>query len=117
MRQHFTVTTHFDASGQIALWYIDICLLTGVGQNQIPWLDDLYLDLVVSPSMEVEVKDADELLAARESGEISTTEFNLAWCEADRLMESISRPVWAFRFERRSPPDAPAIGPLIVKYC
>ena len=89
MRQHFTVTTHFDGNGQIVLWYIDICLLTGVGQNQIPWLDDLYLDLVVSPSMEVEVKDADELLAARKSGEISTTEFNLAWCEADRLMESI----------------------------
>jgi uncharacterized protein len=89
--QHFTVTTHFDASGHILLWYIDICLSTGVGTNQIPWLDDLYLDLVVSPKMEIEVKDADELLAARESGEISTTEFDLAWREADRLIEQISK--------------------------
>jgi len=87
--QHFTVTTHFDASGQILLWYIDICLRTGVDQDQIPWMDDLYLDLVVSPAMEVEVKDADELLAARDSGEISTAEFDLAWREADRLMERI----------------------------
>jgi predicted RNA-binding protein associated with RNAse of E/G family len=89
--QHFTVTTNFDASGQVLHWYIDICLQTGVDQNQIPWLDDLYLDLVVSPSMEVEVLDADELLAARESGDISPAEFELAWREANRIMEDIKK--------------------------
>lgn len=88
--QHFTVTTHFDASGQILLWYIDICLHTGVDENQVPWLDDLYLDLVVSPAMEIEVKDADELLAARESGDILPTEFDLAWREANRIIDRIS---------------------------
>lgn len=88
--QHFTVTTNFDASGQILQWYIDICLRTGIGQNDIPWLDDLYLDLVVSPTMEIEVKDADELLAARESGDISPTEFDLAWREANRIIDRIS---------------------------
>jgi predicted RNA-binding protein associated with RNAse of E/G family len=87
--QHFNVSTHFDASGQIVQWYIDICLHTGIDQNQIPWIDDLYLDLVVSPTMEIEVKDADELLAARESGDISTAEFDLAWREARRIMERI----------------------------
>lgn len=89
--QHFTVTTHFDASGQILLWYIDICSQTGIGDDQIPWLDDLYLDLVVSPAMEIEVQDADELLAARESGDISATEFDLAWRETNRLIEQISK--------------------------
>ena len=88
---YFTVTTNFDASGQILQWYIDICIRTGVGQNNIPWLDDLYLDLVVSPTMEIEVKDADELLVARESGDISTDEFDLAWREANRLIEQISK--------------------------
>jgi len=88
--QHFTVTTHFDANGQILLWYIDICLHTGVDQNQIPWLDDLYLDLVVSPVMGVELKDADELLAALKSGEISTAEFDLAWREANRILDRIA---------------------------
>jgi uncharacterized protein len=89
--QHFTVTTNFDASGEILLWYIDICLRTGVGQNNIPWLDDLYLDLVISPTMEIAVKDADELIVARESGDISTDEFDLAWREANRLIEQISK--------------------------
>ncbi len=89
--QHFTVTTHFDASGQVLAWYIDICLRTGIGPDNIPWLDDLYLDLVVSPTLEIEVKDADELLAARESGDISTAEFDLAWRESNRLIELISK--------------------------
>jgi predicted RNA-binding protein associated with RNAse of E/G family len=53
-------------------------------------VDDLFLDLVVSPAMEIEVKDADELLAARESGEISAAEYDLAWCTANRLIEQIS---------------------------
>lgn len=88
--EHHTVTTHFDASGKIALWYIDICLRSGVSQDQIPWMDDLYLDLVISPAMEVELKDADELLAARENGDISTAAFDLAWREANRLMDCIA---------------------------
>jgi len=88
--EHFTVTAQFDASARIVVWYIDVCLQTGVDQNQIPWLDDLYLDLVVSPEMEVEVKDADELLAARECGEITAAEFDLAWRAANRLMEQIA---------------------------
>ena len=85
--EHFTITTHFDASGQIVLWYIDICLRTGVDENHIPWIDDLYLDVVVSPTIEIELKDADELLAAREIGEITAAEFDLAWRVADQLME------------------------------
>ena len=89
--QHFTVTTHFDASGQVVLWYIDICLRIGVGDNQIPWLDDLYLDLIVSPTMEIEVKDADELLSALENGIISTAEYDLAWHAANRLIEQFSK--------------------------
>ena len=88
--EHYTVTTHFDASGQVVLWYIDVCLRHGVGQDQIPWMDDLYLDLVVSPSMEVEPKDADELLSARENGEITSAEYDLALREANRLMECIA---------------------------
>ncbi len=89
--EHFTVTAHYNAQARIAAWYIDICLRTGVDQDQIPWMDDLYLDLVVSPEMELELKDADELLAARESGLISTAEFDLAWRTANQLTERIAR--------------------------
>jgi uncharacterized protein len=89
--QHFSVTTNFDASGQVLQWYIDICSQTGMDQEAIPWLDDLYLDLVVSPTMEIEVKDADELLEARERGEISIAEYDLAWRVANQLIGKISK--------------------------
>ncbi len=89
--EHFTVTTHFDTSQQIVLWYIDICLRTGVGEDQIPWMDDLYLDVVVSPSKEIYLKDVDDLLAARESGEITAAEYAMARQTADRLMERIAK--------------------------
>ena len=72
-------------------WYIDICLQHGVDESNTPWLDDLYLDVVVSPSLEVELLDADELGQAWEAGEISKAEFDLAWREADKLMTQIAR--------------------------
>ncbi len=89
--QHYTVTAQYDAGAQIVAWYIDICLRTGLSQDQIPWMDDLYLDLVVSPGLEIEIKDADELLAAREGGEISAAEYDLAWREANQLMARIAK--------------------------
>jgi predicted RNA-binding protein associated with RNAse of E/G family len=87
--EHFTITTHFDRSGAVVLWYIDICLRTGVSEDGIPWLDDLYLDLAVSPDFQVEVLDVDEILEARECGEITAEEYELAWNEANRLVERI----------------------------
>lgn len=80
----------FDQNDQIVQWYIDICLRSGVDGSDIPWMDDLYLDLAVLPDMQVELLDADELADARESGEITTAEFDLAWTEANRLMEQIA---------------------------
>lgn len=53
-------------------------------------MDDLYLDVVVSPSKEIYLKDADDLLAARESGEITAAQYDMARQTADRLMERIA---------------------------
>lgn len=89
--EHFTVTAQYNDRAQLVAWYIDICSQTGVGQDGIPWMDDLYLDLIVSPAMDIELKDAEELLAARESGEITALDFELAWREADRLMKRIKQ--------------------------
>lgn len=89
--EHFTVTAQYNTSARIVAWYIDICLDMGVDQDHIPWMDDLYLDLVISPSLEVEVKDADELLEARDSGKITAADFDLAWRTADQIMDQIAR--------------------------
>lgn len=83
--KHFSVTTVFDSTGQIVQWYIDICRENGYCPINGPWMDDLFLDLIVLPSGEIIEKDIDELEAALNSQIISDDEFALAWAEFDRI--------------------------------
>jgi uncharacterized protein len=87
--QHHTVTTVFDAKGQIVQWYIDITLCNGV-ESGIPWMDDLFLDLVLFPSGDLIVLDADELEDALSTGMIDQSQYDLAWDEVKRLKKLIS---------------------------
>lgn len=85
------VTAMFDAHGQIVQWYIDICFETGVGEDLVPWFNDLYLDVVVLPSGEFELLDADELQEALDSGVIDRSLFDLAWREAEHVQDMLAR--------------------------
>lgn len=87
--KHFSVTTVFDSSSQIVQWYIDICRENGYCQTNGPWMDDLFLDLIVLPNGEIIEKDIDELEAARGSEIISDEEFALAWAEFDRIKTQV----------------------------
>lgn len=84
-----SVTTMFDTNGNIVQWYIDICLQNGLDRN-IPWMDDLYLDIVLLPSGEVIQKDADELEEALLNGIIDESLYNLAWGEVNNLTKLIN---------------------------
>lgn len=85
------ITTMFDRSGHIVQWYIDICLRTGVDERNVPWFDDLFLDVVLLPSGDLKIKDASELEEARIAGKISITEYEQAWGEANRILTAITR--------------------------
>ncbi|OIU68846.1 DUF402 domain-containing protein [Rossellomorea aquimaris] len=87
--QHHAVTTVFDARGEVVQWYIDVTLRNGV-EHGIPWMDDLFLDLVLLPSGDLIVLDAEELEDALSTGTIDQLQYELAWDEANRLKESIS---------------------------
>ena len=90
--QHFptsanhTVTTMFDASGQVVQWYIDICKAHGSDERGIPWYDDLYLDIMLAPGGVPELLDADELDAALAAGSITPDDWALAWREARQVL-------------------------------
>src|SRR4051794_9419827 len=58
---HHTLTTMFDAGGNVVQWYVDICAQHGVDDRGIPWFDDLYLDIVMSPSGAIQLLDVEEL--------------------------------------------------------
>ncbi|MFJ7755283.1 DUF402 domain-containing protein [Peribacillus muralis] len=84
LEKKHSVTTMFDDKGGIVQWYIDICQENGVEQG-IPYMDDLYLDIIVLPSGEVIQKDADELDEALLSGMIDKSLYDSAWNEVKVL--------------------------------
>ncbi len=98
--QHFpdgarhTLTTLFDPQSRVVQWYIDICARHGIDDRGVTWYDDLYLDIVVSPSGRRWLLDADELDAALEGGLVSRAEYDAAHGEARQLMGAIERGAW-----------------------
>ncbi|MGG4170069.1 DUF402 domain-containing protein [Rossellomorea vietnamensis] len=86
--KHHSVTTMFDANGEIVQWYIDICLENGM-EDGVPWMDDLFLDIVVLPSGEIFLLDKDELEQAYKNRIISENMYDVAWNESKEMMRQL----------------------------
>lgn len=82
--KNYSVTTMLNANGEILQWYIDICYEIGI-ENNIPWMDDLILDIVVLPTGEIVQLDEEEFEEALESGSINQKMYDLARAEATRI--------------------------------
>lgn len=93
--QHFplnsnhTMTTMFNRDREIVQWYFDISKEIGVDSRGIPYQDDLYLDVVLLPSSEIELIDEDDLEEALRSRKITLGDYELAYREAKKLMEQL----------------------------
>ena len=90
LEEKHAVTTMFNENGDIVQWYIDICHDIGV-ECGIPWLDDLFLDIVALPSGETFLLDEDELEEAYKSGVITKSLYDLAWEEANRIVKLLAQ--------------------------
>ncbi|MBS4195963.1 DUF402 domain-containing protein [Lederbergia citri] len=89
IEEHYSLTTMFDPQGNIVQWYVDICLQCGI-ENNVPWMDDLFLDIVILPTGEIIEKDADEIDEALSKGIIDKLQYKMAWKEANKLYKLIS---------------------------
>ncbi|SFM18499.1 hypothetical protein SAMN03159341_11988 [Paenibacillus sp. 1_12] len=85
----YSVTTTFDSHGNIVQWYFDIIKNQGLTNEGIPYIDDLYLDLVLLPDGTLYVLDEDELGEALDAKEISKHDFDNANVILSDLIESI----------------------------
>lgn len=83
-----SMTTMFDSNGKIIQWYVDICLRNGI-TNNIPWLDDLYLDIILLPSGEIFLKDVEELDEALLNGIVNESQYTLAWDEVNKIISLV----------------------------
>lgn len=86
---HYSITSIFDAQGNFVRWYIDICKQFVLDEYGLLWYDDLYLDIDVSPSGQMDLLDVDELDDALQRGLVTPLEYELAWREADRIIMAI----------------------------
>lgn len=89
LEKNHSVTTMFNENGEIVQWYIDICHKNSI-ENNVPWMDDLFLDIILLPSGELIEKDSDELEEAFAKGVISRTLYDLAWNEFNHIKEQIN---------------------------
>lgn len=82
------LTAIYDENSRIIEWYFDIARRIGK-ENGVPYEDDLYLDVVVTPTGKIILLDEDELKAAYDRFEVNKKEYNMAYNEANQLMNKL----------------------------
>lgn len=82
----YAITIMFDDNNNLIEWYFDISKNVGI-ENGIPYEDDLYLDMVITPNGEKLVIDEDELLEARDKGDITQEDVDSAYQTLSELEE------------------------------
>lgn len=82
------LTAMYNEKNEIIEWYYDIARRIGK-DNEIPYEDDLYLDVVVTPDGNIKLLDEDELKAAFDKFEVSQADYDMAYDEANKLMNML----------------------------
>ena len=75
--KYYCITAMMNEKEDIILWYIDMIESQGV-EDDVPYFNDLYLDLVVYPDGNIITDDMDELEDAFKNGIITEQQFHLA---------------------------------------
>ncbi len=82
------LTAMYNENNEIIEWYFDIARSIGK-ENNIPYEDDLYLDILVTSNGEIILLDEDELKEAYERLEITKEEYDEAYKIANDLMQKV----------------------------
>lgn len=78
----------FNEKNEIVQWNIDITTHNGV-EDGVPYMEDLFLDLIVLPSGEIIKKDLDEIEEALNEGWITNDQYNLAFLTFNCIYEDL----------------------------
>jgi hypothetical protein len=95
--EHYSLTTMYDASGELVQWYFDITRQNGVDKEGMPFFDDLYLDVVVLPTGQINLLDELELEEALKTKDITQSEYDMAYEMANKIINGIGKDVAALR--------------------
>jgi hypothetical protein len=87
---HSMLTAMFDDSGQLVQCYFDVVRKIALSERNVPYGEDMFLDIVSLPSGAIYTLDEDELLEACRNRVISQSEFDQAVAEGNRIRQSIT---------------------------
>ena len=92
LNQFYNARAFLDKNANVIGYYFDITLGNGIEEN-IPYYDDLYLDIIYCPDANnfIAIDDEDELLDALNAEKITIEEFNFAKDVCSRLFEEIQK--------------------------
>ena len=81
---NYALTIMYDDNNELIEWYFDVAKEIGI-ENEVPYEDDLYLDLVINPNGESIVLDENELEDALNKNDINKNEYYFAYSVIDIL--------------------------------
>lgn len=96
-KDFYCITVMMNEKEQIQVCYIDMIAEQGYDEDDVPWFNDLYLDLVVYPDGVIMEDDRDELKAALAEGDISKEQYALAVDTCEKLRECLLKDKDEFR--------------------
>ena len=80
------LTAMYNENNEIIEWYFDIARKIEK-DNGMPYEDDLYLDVVVTPTGDIILLGEDELKKALDRFEVNKSDYDMAYNEAKKLIE------------------------------
>jgi hypothetical protein len=86
---HYALLAAFDECGELVQWYIDIVGGVRVDERGVPWYEDLYLDIVISPQGGTLLLDVAELDEALRQGAVTPGQYDMAWRQASVLLDAL----------------------------
>ena len=87
--KNIAVSVCLSDKDKILEWYFDIAKDTKLTEKGIPYIDDLYLDVIMSKDGKIKMVDEDELQEALDTNDITKEDYNLAYTVANSLIKQI----------------------------
>ena len=84
--KNYAITAMFNTENKVVEWYFDMTKYNGI-EDGIPYIMDLYLDLVFKSNGKWIVLDEDELQDALETNDITKEDFDLAYKTMNEIIE------------------------------
>lgn len=87
--EKYCITVMYDNNWNLLQWYFDIAKSACKYENNVPYIEDLYLDIVLLPNGNHYMIDEDELAQALSKNLITKSEYNMAYDIANKINNNL----------------------------